>query len=437
MITIKLPYNSNNELQEYLYSVRKQYSSVVRYSYNRFKENKLKQIDIEHSIKKLNNINLLNSWYIRCVLSDGKNINNQNKDKKIIFGNKYNFIKRLKNKISKEEYQEKRLMNLNIQGEFNSLGNRFFRLNIPENKVIFKPKFKQQYELILPKLSKKYKKLLLNIQEKTENKEIPLTVNLDNKFIYLIFEELKEEKQINKLENRFIRIDLNPKQIGISVCSYENEQINILKDYCYDLSTIIYNIENLKEKSDSKMNKYWNNKLDYEILQISKRISEISKAYNCKFIFVEDLKFKNKKTFQERLNNNLWKRNIFINNLEKRCNINGQKLFKVNPAYSSIIGNVQHDFIDSVNASIEIARRGYEVIILKNKKFYPNYILKNSFLHLWKETEIEMIKNWKEFFAFLKKNSKIKYRVPLNSLDFSVLQFFTVKSNVSLIQKLI
>ena len=436
MISITLPYNSSNELQEYLYSVRKQYSSVVRYSYNRFKENKLKQIDIEHSLKTLNNIDLLNSWYIRCALSDGKFIYNKHKDKNIIFGKKYNFIKRLKNKITKKEFQENRLMNLNIQGEINYYGNRFFKLNIPENKVIFKPKLKQEYELTLPKLSKKYKKLLLKIQEKCENKEIPLTIRLNNKEIVFIFEELKEEKQNNKLENRFVGIDLNPKQIGISVCDYKNNEINVLKDYCFDFSKITNEILKLKENPNSKMNQYLNNKLDYEILQISKKISEISKHYNCKYIFVENLVLNKKLKYNNRLNKNIWKINIFINNLEKRCNINEQKLFKVNPAYSSIIGNVQHDFIDSVNASIEIARRGYEVIILKNKKFYPNYNLKKSFLHLWKETEIKMIKNWKEFFAFLKKNSKIKYRVPLNSLDFSVLQFFTAKSNVSLIQKI-
>jgi hypothetical protein len=62
------------------------------------------------------------------------------------------------------------------------------------------------------------------------------------------------------------------------------------------------------------------------------------------------LSFKGSTKYSNRKNKNLWKREIFINNLEKRSSINGQKLFKVNPVYSSFIGNLQWDFDDPVNA---------------------------------------------------------------------------------------
>jgi hypothetical protein len=167
-----------------------------------------------------------------------------------------------------------------------------------------------------------------------------------------------------------------------------------------------------------KENKNLNSKLDHEILEISKRISNISKHWKCKFIFIENLEFKDKTKYNNRLLNNLWKRNKFIDNLEKRCNINNQKLFKVNPDYTSFIGNCQYDFTDPINASIEIGRRGYEIIILKNKKFYPAVGLKDSLIHRWKEMVNEMPGSWRELFNSTK-NSKLSYRVSLEECKYS------------------
>lgn len=124
----------------------------------------------------------------------------------------------------------------------------------------------------------------------------------------------------------------------------------------------------------------------------------------------------NKGKVFNRLTNNLWKRNKFIDNLQKRCNINGQKLYKVNPAYSSFIGNCMYDLVDPVNSSIEIARRGYEIIINKSKKFYPPFRLKYSLIHQWKETVNELPNNWKELFGLIK-NSKLSYRVSLKDVN--------------------
>jgi len=38
MITIKLPYTANDEFKDFLKILRKQYTSVIHWSYNRFKE---------------------------------------------------------------------------------------------------------------------------------------------------------------------------------------------------------------------------------------------------------------------------------------------------------------------------------------------------------------------------------------------------------------
>jgi len=100
---------------------------------------------------------------------------------------------------------------------------------------------------------------------------------------------------------------------------------------------------------------------------------------------------------------------LFRSNLKKRLNIFDICLFDVNPAYSSFIGNLQHDYTDPINASIEIARRGYSYRVLKKTdKFYPSLDVK----HQWKEMATSF-GDWKELYQHVVKNLKMRYRVSL------------------------
>ena len=172
------------------------------------------------------------------------------------------------------------------------------------------------------------------------------------------------------------------------------------------------------------------NKVKYEIFEICKIIEKLFKKWNCKYIFLEDLTIKSKehskgKNFNKMVNNQ-WIRKDFINNLEKRINNLCGKIFKVNPAYSSFIGNLIYNYSDPINSSLEIGRRGYEVIIIKNKKFYPDIKLVKD---QWKEYLTSNVNTWKEFFAVIKK-SGVRYRVSLNK-EFNVLSLLSKKSKVS------
>ena len=77
---------------------------------------------------------------------------------------------------------------------------------------------------------------------------------------------------------------MNPEFIGISI---KNED-NIIHTECFSLKNIISKIKVLKVASSDKRMKHLN-----EILEI-KSISKISLKYGCKFIFIEDLNFKNR-----------------------------------------------------------------------------------------------------------------------------------------------
>ncbi len=419
MKTIKLPYSGED-----LSVILKQYSNVVRYSYNRFLEGKSEK-DIRLLTKSLNNINLLNSWLIQCGIMDAKALCKRFGDEKVIFGSKYNLISRLKSKITKEEYQLKRLCPINIQGEMLQQGNRSFKLDITEsNQIIFKLNREKHLCLKLPKLRNNLKKELFKLQQlnevKCNQRGYTYSIRLDLKNIYISFEEFKEDP-IKLNNSRYLGIDLNPDAIGISVL--ENDEIIYVQEF--SLKQIFNKILNKKLSSNSDRMKHFQNKLKFETFEISKSISLIVKQFNCRSVFIEDLHFKGKSEFKisNRKNKNLWKRELFINNLTKRLNTLGVSIYSVNPAYSSFIGNMMYDYTDAVNASIEIARRGYEYRIKKNKEgFYPNLLVK----HQWKEMATKFT-DWKEFFAEVK-NSKLKYRV---SLDIVKHRFNVFKQNSS------
>jgi len=415
LITLKIPYKSNDEFKTFLNNLRREYSLLVRYSYNRLKEG-VSEKDIRLLHKFLNNINNLDAWTRQCSINEAKQILTRNEDNKVIFGGKSNMIKYFKGLISKDQYKQKRLLPLNIFGEAANGGNRKFKLDLLNDKIIYKHSRKEHFELEIPKLRGSYRQLY-----KLMDNPITYSVKLTDKHILISFEETKNNIVLD--DSRYLGIDLNPEFIGISI----KEKDEILFTKLYKMKDLTDKIIGLNVSSSNPKFKKLNNKLNHEILEISKNISEISKFWNCKYIFIEDLNFKGN-TYANRKNKNLWKRFILINNLEKRCSVNGQKLFKVNPAYSSFIGNLQWNFEDPVNASLEIARRGYECIIKKTKQFYPELKLKEELRSQWKDKlNLDNFMSWKDLFNSVK-NLGLRYRV---STDVVFSEFKTKKSHIS------
>jgi IS605 OrfB family transposase len=359
----------------------------------------------------LDSIDLLKSKPIEYAIIDGGAIHTRFGEEKVIFGGKSNLAKRLSCKISKEEYQLNRLCPATMQGTILEKGNCMFNLDIiTNNQIIFKINKDTHIEFKLPKLRKNIKKELFKLEELNQvrcgERGYKYTVRFDLDYVYISFDEFKDEPVVLK-KNRCLGIDLNPDTIGISVLN-DGEVIHTQE---FSLKPIFDKIFSEKLSSSSARMKYYHNKLKFETFEISKIISQIAKHFNCMTVYVEDLQFKSATTVKisNRKNKNLWKRDIFVSNLKKRLNIIGIKLYSVNPAYSSFIGNMMYDYTDSVNASIEIARRGFEYRIKENTKgFYPDLLVK----HQWKKTATKYT-SWKQFFNGTK-NSKLKYRVSLD-----------------------
>ena len=437
MITIKLPYKCQDEtFSQSLNDLRRVQSSFVRSAYQLFQSGK-SQFDVQKD-KLLSSKFEIGSWFRQSGLMLAKSIHTRHKDKKVVFGGKNNLLKRAKGKLSKEEWQSKRMLPLNVQGQSIRYGNGYFELDIIEsNTIIFKPKRGTKFALELPKLKRNYLNKLSLLEASAKLKLQPFQIQLTDKHIFISFEEVKVPKKLhNTIENRYLGIDLNPGSIGVSIIECLHDQTKVIHAQEFMVQGLLKGVKSLKVASSNPKFKKANNKLNFETIEISKAISELAVQYQCKGIFIEDLNFKGAQDskYLNRNNKNLWKRGSLTTNLEKRCKLANLTFYKVSPQYTSQIGNLMYGFSDPINASIEIARRGAQVIFEKNKskrKFYPDFnisLLKDQ----WKE-QFKGCKSWKEVFIQIK-NSELKYRVSIADLDIGkVFSLKSIKSKVKYI----
>ena len=447
MQVLKIKYKTDDKSLDIIQNYMRQYSSVQHFVYNRINEGKT-QKDIKQQIKTLNNINLLDSWFIQCSFYDIPKVD------KVIFGGKKNYFQRLKNIISKEQFKQKRLSPIYSIGEVinkSVKGNRKFHIEQDLENIIFKPNKLTKINLQLIGLNKR-KQILSKLYQKQERKEIKIAYKLDLEYIYIIFEETDIYNYETKfIKNRVLALDLNPNQIGWSIVDWKSEsEFDVIKTGIYSikkLNDIDFNLKNKGYSSESNERKYISDKRNFETIQIVKNIVNKSIYYKCQIISIEDLNIKSKDLDKgKRLNklvNNSWCRNTFVNNLTKRCNIHNIKLLKVKPDYSSFIGNFLYRSLnlpDMVLASIEIGRRGYEFYnqyISKVKEIKKNIIKPdlNIFNRLYLKSleEFKLQPTYKdliELYYFFKK-SKMMYRLSIDQFN---LQFSRLFSNTSYIK---
>ena len=366
IVTWKIKYTCNDNFKDYII----QYNNVLRFTYNRIYENKeLKTKEITKLQKSINNQNLMNSHLLNSCIYDCKTlIKDQEDSKQVIFGGKKLFIDRCQDKITKEEFKEKRLRPLYSVGETSNKGNRLFKI-IDVNTILFKPDRKHYYTLNLQEVGVKRSKEIKKLIELQNNKTLPITYKLDLNYVYISFDYnyLKTYKYKVK-QNRVMAIDLNPNYIGWSVVDWKSEnKYNIVSCDSYSLKTLNDYQKYLELSSDSKENQYINNKRRHEIIEIAKALFALCKHYKCEVFVIEDLKIINKNhgkgSYYNRLINNQWCRNLLINQLKKHLNSSSTMLLEVVPNYSSFIGNLlyrKEKLPDYILSSIEMGRRGYE-----------------------------------------------------------------------------
>ena len=454
MITLKIKYTTTEDGLNLIEEYRKQYSSVLHYAYNRRYEG-VSEKDTEHQLTSLNNIPLIKSYLKRCAVKNAKQLIKDGDKKQLIFGGKKNFIDRCKGKITKDEFLNKRLSKLYFIGETNYHGNRFIVINEDLESFNFKPTKNDKIILIIAGRYKRYKSILNRLYHLQKDKEISITYQLDNEYIYLTYDETQLNQFIDykPIKNRIFAIDLNPNYIGWSVVDWKNSsKFEVVKSGVVsikDLNDIDFGLKN--KSSDSKERIYINNKRTFETYEISKLLVNTAKYYRCEVFGLEELNIKSKDTtrgkYYNKLVNNVWNRNKLVNNIKKRCNIYSIRVMTAKPNYSSFVGNFLFrdlNLPDMTLASIEIGRRCYEFktqYIDKTKDKRKNIILPdvNDFNDRYIKSLEEFnipgeIKDLVGVYNFLKK-SKSRYRLSLDELNH--LKFSRCFSNKSKVKKIL
>ena len=422
MKTIKLPIEySNLEDLEILQEYMRLQNNVIRIAYNRFREN-LSEKEIRLFLKTMilhSESIVIDSWFIQSGIYKAKEMYSKDLESfkssgifpKRIFGSKNNLIKRSKGLISKEEFKNNRTLPLLIIGEAPKKGNRKFNFTNTEF-IEFKPFRNCNINIQFPKPRKNLKSELESLIKFSNSNELPYQIQLSDKFIWITFDNLKlkdleKENKYVPVKNRYCGIDLNPNFIGFSIKDpYSNKIIH----------TEQIDLKNLTGKCACT------NKLNHETIEIFHYIGKKLKSLNVEYVFLEDLNFKNgNKGLGKRFNRlviNQWNRNVPFEILSKHFK---NKIFKVNAAYSSTIGNCLYNYPDPINASLEIGRRGFDVIILKKKNekgvssFYPEFNLLKMREEIRNQTAHLELDSWKELHTFLK-NSKMRYRVSFDEV---------------------
>ena len=454
MITLKIKYTTTEDGLNLIKEYRKQYSSVLHYAYNRRYEGVIEK-DIEHQISSLNNIPLIKSYLKRCAVKNATQLIKDGDNKQLIFGGKKNFIDRCKGKITKDEFLNKRLSKLFIIGEANQHGNRMVIINDDLDSFTFKPTIKDKIVLSIDGRYKRYKTLLNKLYNLQQDKQIPITYELDNEYIYLTYDEalLNQFVDYKPIKNRIFAIDLNPNYVGWSVVDWKSSsKFEVIKGGVIGIKDINDIDFNLKGKSsESKERIHINNKRIFETYEISKLLVNTAIYYKCEVFGLEELNIKSKNTdkgkYFNKLVNNVWNRTKLVNNIKKRCNIYSIRVMFAKPNYSSFVGNFLFrdlNLPDMTLASIEIGRRCYEFktqYIDKTKDKNKNIILpdvndfNDRYVKSLEEFNIPVeIKDLDKIYYFLK-NAKCRYRVSLDELPH--LKFSRCFSNKSKVKKIL
>ena len=463
MITIKLKYDVEQEYQSLIQKYQRQYSSMLHVFYQQLSKEQELQPEysylktdsiLKQKFKQLNNIDLMNDWFCRSAIGEAYQLIKFNIEKtKIIFGGKGNFIKRCKGLISRDQFLENKKLNplYSIGTAKPYKGNQKFELKEDLETVIFKPDRKTHIELKLH--IQNYKQILKKLYIRQQNKDLPISYKLDQNYVYISYEENKLDNiKYQQINNRVLGIDMNPNYIGWSIVDWKSEsEFKVIKSGIYSIKELNDKDFKLKGKglnSSSKERIYISNKRNYETIQIVKNIINKSIYYKCQIVSIEDLNIKSSdKELGAKFNklvNNSWNRNQFVNNLTKRCNIFNIKLLKVKPEYSSFIGNFLYRSLnlpDMILASIELGRRGYEYYnqyIARTKEQIKNIIQPriSDFRHFYKksleEFQIEdKSLSLKELYYIFKK-SKVLYRLSIDKFNLQFSRFFTSKSYIKI-----
>ncbi len=419
------------------------YLSELNIKSSKFREYLIKEVEsfkqkYETNQSKIQErINKLESGVIDKKTFDKLTFLKRSVNRNICFGGRLNLERRRKDLISNEQWRELRRYPMCFYGETARKGNRFFDLkDLSNGEIIFK--LNKNIHVPIKISNKKHKKDLIKLEELSNNKQIPITIRLSYNKLWISFDECilnntyfdykKHQKEkpkglsqeetrkywwsrhqeheeflkIGKL-NRYISIDVNPNEIGFSI---SDDKMNILDKGCYVIE-----------------GKVSENKRKFEYSQIIKELFNKIKHYKVSYFIIEDLDNLNKDNYGNKTSNRKnkleFKKNYIFSIIERRCNETGTILKKVNPVYSSFIGNLLYKEYDPIASSMELLRRGigqFKTGFRLVPEYDPNNIITDQ---IDGYVDLDQFKSFTELFKSIRNKSYRRKNKTFSSQKFT------------------
>ncbi|MEO0044384.1 MAG: hypothetical protein RL329_3832, partial [Bacteroidota bacterium] len=369
------------------------------------------------------------------------------------------------------KYQAQRVLPIYSVGEAPQKSNRKVAFDLSNQTLIFKPdkETKLKFEF---HVSKKQQTVLNELQSRIG--ELPISVRLSESFVWITYDEeklagyefktndfkkearklektdkdgrkklfqqylaeQKSRKLANKIENRFLAVDLNPEHIGFSVVEKQsNESLKILHKGvldCSDLNTRM----GLSSTDPDQVAQH--HKRRFELCELWKYLFRLATHYKVATFVSETLEFKpetaNEKASEaNRKTKNLWHRSLTQKLIQKYCNTLGIENVLVIAAYSSFVGNIQHDDFDPISASLEIARRGIGKYTKGSSIFPPlrSQDVDTMYQQFGLDVPRDSVGSWKQAFGHFVA-SGLRYRRALDRTTVLDNYLFSYKSCIKL-----
>jgi len=356
------------------------WSSAYRFAFCRFQKDKLSFNEVRNKAKL--KYHSLNTRQISDAVIQAQGLYLKVKDKKVIFGGKKNWNKRIKGKISNQEWKDKRDNQIYSRGDRSKKGNLNIRLlnnngGLYLRVTIGNRKF-EEYKLFIPE---KFQEQLLSLFSAKKAYNVRLLRKDEQHYRVIIDYEIENPDTIIDFSKGVIGIDANPDRVAFSNI---NRNGNLIK-----CSTILNN----------RMFFASRNKRDYEIGNVVKKIIKYAIDWHKGVVF-ENLKFKKVfenqgRRFNRIKSNFVWKKLLTL--LERKCIENGIMYKKVNPAFTSVIGKLKYQRMYNLSihesASYVIGRRGLGFNEKLSLYKYPSRIVKELILDLAGD-RAKRIHNW-------------------------------------------
>ncbi len=368
--TIKLPYEGEADFFPLLADQRRRQGRLVRSAYRRLVAGTLAR-DLYKVLRAHPVGQGMHTWLVLSGMKKAAALHARVPAGTMVFGGRRALVARAQGKLDREAWRAARLLPLYIEGHAKSFGsqggNHLVTLDLAAGRVIFHGPDGRDYplQLHLSRKSREYRRRLHDLQARCETvRDVPFTVEITEREISITWKDTPVPL-VPGMPGRVLSIDLNPSRIGWAVVENDPCAPGSCRCVAWGLFEFPALARRLGLASDDPRSVAFTCKRRHELALLAQKVALLARHHRVSCAVTERLTFgardHGKGRRFNRLINQVWFRQGFLEPLQRRLAAHGIARDEVNPAYSSKIGNALWAdplrIPDPACAAVEIGRR--------------------------------------------------------------------------------